>query len=270
MGYHYITDEEINYVNKNVNIEDVLEMYHAEKGRGGKYHCPLGTHEDKKPSMSVQKEKNFCHCFSCGGGGNPISFVQKMENCSFIEAVNKLENEFGITQFRQDDTKEFSIQNAFPFTKEELAFLGFQEYGKIYEHSDESLRFWENDMQTLGDLYEDLHPDFVKGRSKEELLHDENIRSEQFYLHKDGKSSTFSMREEFKEDPVCIMGMISERVQNMYEELCKLPISGKNELKKEKCEKIQEKIEKLVHNSKYEAWINRLAKERDDYVIDER
>lgn len=59
------------------NIEKILEYYNLNINKN-KLRCPF--HNDKVPSMSVQKEKNFVKCFSCGATGNAITFIQKYEN----------------------------------------------------------------------------------------------------------------------------------------------------------------------------------------------
>jgi DNA primase len=46
--------------------------------------------------MSVSPDKKIFKCFSCGAGGNVISFVQNHEGISFIEAVKKLSDKYDI------------------------------------------------------------------------------------------------------------------------------------------------------------------------------
>lgn len=50
--------------------------------------CPF--HNEKTPSFSVSEDKQFFHCFGCGAGGDVISFVMKIENIDFPDAVAKL------------------------------------------------------------------------------------------------------------------------------------------------------------------------------------
>lgn len=54
-------------------------------------------HDDKHPSMHVNKKKNIYKCFVCGEGGDVIKLVQDYDNKSFIEACDWLVNEFHIT-----------------------------------------------------------------------------------------------------------------------------------------------------------------------------
>jgi len=47
--------------------------------------CPF--HNEKTPSFSVHATLQFYHCFGCGASGDVFSFVQKIENITFPEAV---------------------------------------------------------------------------------------------------------------------------------------------------------------------------------------
>jgi DNA primase len=47
--------------------------------------CPF--HQEKTPSFSVHASRQFFHCFGCGASGDVFSFVQKIENITFPEAV---------------------------------------------------------------------------------------------------------------------------------------------------------------------------------------
>ncbi|HET8969524.1 MAG TPA: DNA primase, partial [Candidatus Nanopelagicales bacterium] len=41
--------------------------------------------------------RGFYYCFGCGEGGDVLTFVQKMEHATFVEAVEKLAARFGVT-----------------------------------------------------------------------------------------------------------------------------------------------------------------------------
>jgi DNA primase len=57
--------------------------------------CPF--HAEKTPSLSVSPSKQVYHCFGCGEGGNVFRFVEKVENLTFAEAVERLAGEAGVT-----------------------------------------------------------------------------------------------------------------------------------------------------------------------------
>jgi DNA primase len=56
--------------------------------------CPF--HQEKTPSFSVHAGRQFYHCFGCGQSGDVFSFVQKVENLSFPEAVRAVAQKCGI------------------------------------------------------------------------------------------------------------------------------------------------------------------------------
>jgi len=56
--------------------------------------CPF--HEEKTPSFSVHATHQFFHCFGCGVSGDVFTFVQKIENITFPEAVRAVAQKLGI------------------------------------------------------------------------------------------------------------------------------------------------------------------------------
>ncbi|HKW68905.1 MAG TPA: DNA primase, partial [Terriglobales bacterium] len=56
--------------------------------------CPF--HQEKTPSFSVHATRQFYHCFGCGASGDVFSFVQKIENITFPEAVRVVAQKVGI------------------------------------------------------------------------------------------------------------------------------------------------------------------------------
>src|SRR5207248_1352941 len=56
--------------------------------------CPF--HGEKTPSFSVHATRQFYYCFGCGGSGDVFSFVQKIENITFPEAVRAIAQKLNI------------------------------------------------------------------------------------------------------------------------------------------------------------------------------
>ncbi|MBZ5707452.1 MAG: DNA primase [Acidobacteriia bacterium] len=56
--------------------------------------CPF--HSEKTASFSVHATRQFYHCFGCGESGDVFSFVQKIENITFPEAVRAVAQKLGI------------------------------------------------------------------------------------------------------------------------------------------------------------------------------
>lgn len=55
--------------------------------------CPF--HQEKTPSFTVSSEKQIFHCFGCGANGDVFTFLMKMENLTFPEAVRQLARRTG-------------------------------------------------------------------------------------------------------------------------------------------------------------------------------
>lgn len=56
--------------------------------------CPF--HDEKTPSFNIRPQLGHWHCFGCGEGGDVISFVQKINHLSFVEAVELLAGRYGV------------------------------------------------------------------------------------------------------------------------------------------------------------------------------
>jgi len=56
--------------------------------------CPF--HAEKTPSFSVHATRQFYHCFGCGESGDVFTFIQKVENITFPEAVRLLAQKLGV------------------------------------------------------------------------------------------------------------------------------------------------------------------------------
>ena len=75
-----------------LTMREVLERYGYTADRKGFICCPF--HNEKTPSMRIY-DKDY-HCFGCGEHGDVITFVQKMFNLSFQEALKKIDVDFGL------------------------------------------------------------------------------------------------------------------------------------------------------------------------------
>ena len=87
-------------------IDDVVSDFVQlrRKGSGFVGLCPF--HKDRHPSFIVTPSKNICKCFACGAGGTPISFIMKIQNCSFVEALRYLAQKYNIPVPEREMTEE--------------------------------------------------------------------------------------------------------------------------------------------------------------------
>ncbi|MEE1062199.1 MAG: DNA primase [Paludibacteraceae bacterium] len=102
----------IQRIKEAANIVDVVGDYVTLRRAGTSYKglCPF--HNEKTPSFIVTPSKNICKCFGCGGGGDSISFIMKMENLSYLDALRFLAKKFGITIVEKELTPEEKEQQS--------------------------------------------------------------------------------------------------------------------------------------------------------------
>ena len=72
--------------------------------------CPF--HKEKTPSFSVHATRQFYHCFGCGQSGDVFSFVQKIENITFPEAIRAVAQKMGIPLPKQTFNTEAEAKDA--------------------------------------------------------------------------------------------------------------------------------------------------------------
>ena len=93
-----IREEDVNIVRERAQIDEVVRETVTLKPAGGgsfKGLCPF--HDERSPSFHVTPSKGLYHCFSCGEGGDVITYVRKIDALTFTEAVERLAEKFNIT-----------------------------------------------------------------------------------------------------------------------------------------------------------------------------
>ena len=78
------------------DIEDVISTYVTLRKRGTTLTglCPF--HNEKTPSFTVYPETQSFYCFGCGAGGDAVTFVRKIENLDYTDAVRALAERAGM------------------------------------------------------------------------------------------------------------------------------------------------------------------------------
>lgn len=111
------------------NIVDVVSDFVSLRKAGVNYKglCPF--HDEKTPSFVVSPTKGYCHCFSCGKGGNPVGFIMEHEQMTYPEALRWLANKYNIEieekELTDDERREQSERESL-FILNEWALKYFQ------------------------------------------------------------------------------------------------------------------------------------------------
>jgi DNA primase len=87
-------------------VEDVVRLRKA--GSTYKGLCPF--HNEKTPSFTVSPARGTFKCFGCGEGGDAITFVQKIENVEFVDAIELLARRFGVELEYEESSPEQDLK----------------------------------------------------------------------------------------------------------------------------------------------------------------
>ena len=110
-------------------VEVVSDYVHLTR-RGANFMglCPF--HNERTPSFSVNKSRNYCYCFSCHKGGSPVNFIMEKEGISYHDALLHLAKKYGIkVEEREltDEEREAQSRREGMFIANEWAMNHFEE-----------------------------------------------------------------------------------------------------------------------------------------------
>ncbi len=97
-----LSDDFISEVKYRNDLGELAASYMQLKRRGRNLVglCPF--HGEKTPSFNIYTENGSFYCFGCGAGGDVISFVMKIENLDYLEAVKFLAQRAGMSMPEDD------------------------------------------------------------------------------------------------------------------------------------------------------------------------
>ena len=127
-------------VKQQADIVRIIGEYITLKKSGAQNYaglCPF--HGEKTASFSVHAVRQFYHCFGCNESGDVFSFVQKIENAGFTEAVKIVAQKCGIPlpkrEFASPEEAEENRQRGKLLDLHELATTWFEEQLRSAEGS---------------------------------------------------------------------------------------------------------------------------------------
>jgi len=118
-----------------VDIVDLVDSHVPLKKAGSNYVARCPFHSEKTPSFSVNRKKQFYHCFGCGAGGNAISFLMAFSHLDFVEAIEDLAGFVGVDVPRE----------ALSYQREK------QDYSALYSVLEQSAVFYVDQLRNNPD-----------------------------------------------------------------------------------------------------------------------
>lgn len=130
------------------DIVDLIDARIGLKKAGKDYQACCPFHNEKSPSFTVSRDKQFYHCFGCGANGNAISFVMEYDKLEFVDAIEELANLLNLDVPREqgNSAPERSIE------QKRSDYDLMLQTAKFYQHQ---LKHHKNANQVI---------DYVKGR----------------------------------------------------------------------------------------------------------
>lgn len=105
MANRFFQEGIVSEIRQRASILEVVSDYVNLKRAGKNYKglCPF--HSEKTPSFMVNEEKQIFHCFGCGEGGDVFTFLMKIGQLTFPQAVEALARRYGVRLARREVSK---------------------------------------------------------------------------------------------------------------------------------------------------------------------
>ncbi|BAL80958.1 DNA primase [Caldisericum exile] len=173
--------EIVEEIHSKIDIVDFIGKYVKLKKQGSNYVglCPF--HQEKTPSFVVSPTKQLYHCFGCGASGDIVTFLMKIENMSFKDALKQLGDIAGIEIPNNLPKENFDREILYAINEETKNYFVENLKGKPFEYlvkrglSDQSIKTYQ-----LGFIGEDNRGiyDYLlsKGFKREDILKTGNFR----------------------------------------------------------------------------------------------
>jgi DNA primase len=140
----------VNELKDKIDLYDLVSPYVQLKKSGSSWVGLSPFSQEKTPSFYVHPDKGFFKCFSSGEKGDAITFVQKMENLSFIEAIEFLSERFNIPmRFEQGSSAPLSksINSELYALHETVTDWFTTNFGKEGEESRVAQDYWTKERR---------------------------------------------------------------------------------------------------------------------------
>ena len=142
-------DTDIQKLIDELDIVQVIGEYVTLKRTGANYKGLSPFREEKTPSFVVSPTKNIFKDFSTGIGGNVISFYMKINNLTFVEALEELARKYDINIKKLNTNKEKANKNSkyYEIMREAQSYFSVS-----INNSEEALKYMNNRDFSIEDI----------------------------------------------------------------------------------------------------------------------
>jgi DNA primase len=107
------------------------DLRKSNQGKGD-FWAPCPFHQEKTASFHVDDRKGYYYCFGCHAKGDALSFLRETENLGFMEAVEVLAREAGMTMPARDPVERQQADRA----------------TRLIEVCEAAARFWQGQLNS--------------------------------------------------------------------------------------------------------------------------
>jgi DNA primase len=132
MAFGRIPQSFIDDVLLRTDIVDLIDGRVKLKKAGKNYAACCPFHNEKSPSFTVSRDKQFYYCFGCGASGNAISFLMDYERLEFVDSLKQLAGQVGLE---------------LPDTREEGSAAPRESQQPLYDTLEAAAKFYEDQLR---------------------------------------------------------------------------------------------------------------------------
>lgn len=165
------------------DLVSIASNYLQLEQKGSRFWACCPFHSEKTPSFAINEEDGVYFCFGCKESGDVISFVEKMENVDFIDAVKILADRAGMeipeysssSGYKENKNLKERIYSALDFAYKHYMDNLYSKDAKVAQDYVKQRKFTRRELEDFKIGYSKNWTDIVdylksKGFSEKELL----------------------------------------------------------------------------------------------------
>ncbi|MDD3491355.1 MAG: DNA primase [Candidatus Pacebacteria bacterium] len=110
-------------IKNKLDIVEVIGQYLKLEKTGANYRALCPFHKEKTPSFFVSPSRQIWHCFGCNAGGDIFTFVMRIENIEFKEALGMLAKKAGVRLKHESPQARSQKQRLIDINKQAVIFF---------------------------------------------------------------------------------------------------------------------------------------------------
>lgn len=161
----FFSEEDIRKVRDANDLVELFSERSVVRQRGKDFWCCCPFHQEKTPSCKIDPSTQTWHCFGCGEGGDAITFVRKMDDLDFADAIRFLARRGNVEIQETPESKKSHSKKARlkELCREAASFYHMQLMRSMSEDAQQA-RHYLSSRSLGGDVPNEWNLGFAPGR----------------------------------------------------------------------------------------------------------